>query len=254
MKKKLTRALTKVERLALAGRVAPLLRGKRPRQLKTVNPRGDVVRTVSDVQLAESLLARQKIELELTDHARRFHCRLCGKKLSTNRGRTGRCVSCMRIKDLDQLCPGYGGAPCNAIISRTSFTPSAVLRREGKPARCRSCASKAASLTKDETARRAKSARMLEAMSPEQKQRRLANLRTAIAAIPKSVRSENSRRANAELSAEARRQKIEKLRRLGRTSERRDALKSMMAQRTPEQRSQAARKTWATRRAQRRAG
>lgn len=88
--------MSRAERLRLAGVVAPIVRGGKARVLRTES--GKVITTAD---LAEGLLNRERVELELTLGAARLVCKRCGKQLCEviRRGKydpkTGLCHRCM---------------------------------------------------------------------------------------------------------------------------------------------------------------
>jgi len=89
--------VNKVERLIAAGVAAPALREGNPRPVKTVDPSGRVVRTVTSLAVAESLLARQRIELASVTKVIRS-CAGCGKAFAAEGLANGAhtCLACRR--------------------------------------------------------------------------------------------------------------------------------------------------------------
>lgn len=68
----MTTKLTKVEKLAIAGAVAPTLRGEAPkRKIKVVGKDGKVVREIDDFELRKNILAAQEIEFSIDPTAQK---------------------------------------------------------------------------------------------------------------------------------------------------------------------------------------
>lgn len=164
--------MNKLERLHLAAQVAPGLRDKTPRRIKTVDDAGKVIRVIDDVTLAEAMLARVNIELSLREEVARLHCRGCGLRLKS-KGKTGRCAKCRRQHNEHRIeasdsrvraeCAECGRdfrrarrsvccadciakrsftCQCGRPLTKMAFTPSHIRRRGGAPPVCRSCAGK----------------------------------------------------------------------------------------------------------------
>ncbi len=94
-------AMNKAERLAVAGAVAPSLRQARPRKIALVDKDGRVTGYTTSTEVAKSLLAAKKIELEVEEGVRpkEIFCEKCGKIVKTNRsGKLNRyCRKCLFI-------------------------------------------------------------------------------------------------------------------------------------------------------------
>jgi hypothetical protein len=86
-----------VDRLRIGNLAAPRLRAQRPRAINTIDANNQVVRVISSHELAESLLKRANIELELSIVGRRSHCINCGIKIK-GKGKTGKCKPCSQLR------------------------------------------------------------------------------------------------------------------------------------------------------------
>lgn len=80
---------TKAEKLRIAGYAAPRLRGGRRRNIKVTDADGNVVREVSDVELAEKVLARAGIELAVDGGKTAEQAAAYAAKVSVTRKRRG---------------------------------------------------------------------------------------------------------------------------------------------------------------------
>lgn len=85
------------ELLALTGRLAPLIRSKRPRPVKVIDSSGKLVRIIDDAVLNERLLERAGVEVSLSEEAKRLFCKDCPwltRKRLGPRNKKGLCRSC----------------------------------------------------------------------------------------------------------------------------------------------------------------
>lgn len=142
--------MTKANRLALAGVVAPVLRSQDARTARRrvkVYDRatGEVVREISLVEAQKGLLATAKIELEVQPDERPTHvsCELCGRVLPVEKGRVPP-KACRSGCDRQQTCAGWGPTEglCDAIPPGEAFTLTRVRRRSGQPWLCDPCSKK----------------------------------------------------------------------------------------------------------------
>lgn len=135
--------MTKVERLALAGAVAPALRGAAgvtaSRRVTLVGPDGNVVGYTTLLEVQKALLARHALEIEVQpdERPREIICERCGlptKVRCLNAKRTTRCESCTFLRCAD----------CEVDLPRNYSAPSMMARiKSGAPLRCRECAKQA---------------------------------------------------------------------------------------------------------------
>ena len=101
--------MNKADRLLIAGAIAPVLRDKPSRRIKTIGHAGNVIREVTDTEVTLAILKRASIEFDVTDQKRSQYCNVCGARLcgsktdrrSTRavrqrapRGKHGKCRSC----------------------------------------------------------------------------------------------------------------------------------------------------------------
>lgn len=219
-------AMNKTERLIIAGHVAPILRDKTPRPIRTVDAAGKVVRTITDLELNEALLARERIELAVVDDVAKCFCSQCGTRLRSRARKSGLCQSCWRRKGKGkelgkpvQRCEECGLAckltrrsiscaeciskrtyrcstpGCSIPISKLAYSPCFVRRRKGEPPVCRDCAGKVIGLRVRAT---------LASMSPDQLQRRMRRLVANRRPVSADRRAEISRGVAASKSPEER--------------------------------------------------
>lgn len=113
--------LSAVDRLAIGGDVAPVLRRRAGtgRRITTVGRDGKPVRVVDDVALAKSLLARSEIEFSVIEGKRPafVNCKTCGRPVKTSRKgnavrtvcrqRTHKCQCGSPVVGQDGVC-GFG--------------------------------------------------------------------------------------------------------------------------------------------------
>lgn len=109
----------KVEMLRTSGSAVPSVRSQRPREVITVDQSGNEVRRVTSLDLAESVLKRRGIELQLS--LEYFWHR--------------------------RLCAGNGHSPCVEGAHVTYGTAERAMR-SGRAPRCRACAATASSLAR----------------------------------------------------------------------------------------------------------
>lgn len=126
--------LSKVTRLAIAGAVAPRLRSKIPgrRRIHVVGADGEVVRSITDVELASGMLARGNIEFQVDDPERglpTFTCAGCGRVTSRKAQGAGAkfCIECRNGKCSD----------CGGLLPSESTAREA--RKRGREPRCQPC-------------------------------------------------------------------------------------------------------------------
>ena len=89
--------LNRAQRLALAGKLAPTARSLAPkRKIHVTNAQGEVVRVISDQDLAKGLLARADVELStLPGEIRKsMLCQVCAKVILSPQPRQKRCSQC----------------------------------------------------------------------------------------------------------------------------------------------------------------
>lgn len=135
--------MNKATRLAIAGAVAPFLRGQGERAAKrtvyVTNSDGDIVRVISGAELQDGILKRAGIELAVADGVtpKAVICQFCGKTVSVPKGRA-RVPSACLYEDggcyRQKTCAEDG---CGAQPRRKSFQPALVKKRHGEPWRCK---------------------------------------------------------------------------------------------------------------------
>jgi hypothetical protein len=122
-----------LERLRVASRVAPVLRGhRRAKRVFIIDDAGQVKRVVSTDELQKSLLKRAKIEID-TEDAEVRECLKCGKPFvatRTVRGKVRRryCNKCVR----------HRGPPCVRCGEPTT-APEKSTRRGERQKACAAC-------------------------------------------------------------------------------------------------------------------
>lgn len=124
----------KVERLRIAGKVAPLLRRllSPQRRVAVVDRDGTVVRHTTLAQVQQSMLRRMDIELDSTtgERPKSSVCQHCGKEFAV-----------VRPGKIPATCPGgcVKACDCGAALSQRSSMRAA---RSGHDPKCRSCTAK----------------------------------------------------------------------------------------------------------------
>lgn len=243
-----------VERLRVAGYVAPILRNHdptgstefrevdHPRLVKTIGPDGRVVRELAHTAVVQALAVRLAVEVELSESAKKLHCkawlghlgRECGKRLSKQNA-TGYC----------QRCTGRRLAQKMNDLPPEQRSERARRRQSAKTAEQRSHEARKSNARLTHEQRRERSQKGLGSTSQERsaamRQRRASKTadqlseaaRRGAAAMTPAQRSERARRSNAVLTPE----------------QRRDRARKILAAMTPEQSSERIRKGWETRRA-----
>jgi hypothetical protein len=93
-----TTRLSKAERLALGGAVAPIVRTARARRITLVNKEGKPAGTTTSIEVAKSLLARCEIEFSVQPGKRPefVTCKRCGRPVKA--GDNGRIVTRCRSR------------------------------------------------------------------------------------------------------------------------------------------------------------
>lgn len=132
---------------AVAAFAAPRARDARSRLIKVVDSAGNVVREISSGKLAEKILERAGIELDVVSGQRKrlVSCQLCGcphlvsPAISIRAAAAKRCSDC--LGERQRVCAGRDG-PCPAMRrpSSSAFDPKNIKARDGGPWRCKSCA------------------------------------------------------------------------------------------------------------------
>lgn len=130
-------SLSKQQRLLIAGAVAPRLRSRLSsrRRINVINADGEVVRKISDAELAMGVLKTASIEFQLDEPietaALTNECVVCGRlteRRKRGRGkRSSKCIECKNGKCSD----------CGAIFTSESTLRTALKR--GTTPRCASC-------------------------------------------------------------------------------------------------------------------
>lgn len=167
--------MNKVERLAVAGAVAPSLRegaeSSSRRRVARVDAEGNVVGYTTLAEVQKAILARHQIELSVQPDSRPTHavcardgrlfrvpkkgntpkycekcreakCRLCGKDIASGAARK-RCReglppgTCFACRKSRLVC-----VDCSSELPKGSGAPSRVAARAGQPPRCRRCSYK----------------------------------------------------------------------------------------------------------------
>ena len=126
--------LAKVQKLGIAGTVAPVLRknGDR-RRITVVSQSGETIRTISDRDLAMSILGRVGIEFQLESGRKEIAvCESCSKTFRPGKRRCQtRCLACR--------CP-LCAKGCGRRVPAKSQHAHMVAKRNGRPAMCLECA------------------------------------------------------------------------------------------------------------------
>jgi hypothetical protein len=136
-------AMSKAERLALAGAIAPILRDQGQdafeRRVTLLDKDGKVVgyRTLAEVQMG--LLRRKQIEFEVADGVRptKVVCEQCGKLFAPRPGKLRKvCPDGCNVQ-----CPGFGETEgsCQARSPRNAFQPAVIKARKGRAWMCKPC-------------------------------------------------------------------------------------------------------------------
>lgn len=270
--------LSKVEKLRIAGLVAPKVRRGSARKVTVVNKSGEPIREMTLDEVQAALAKRQDIEFSVRDDAPQTVCAgwdgTCKAKpgphaftpqaVRTRKGEPWRCHRCASLRrrrrhvavcaGWDEPCPGAVIAPQHA------FAPSRVALRNGEPWRCRACAGKRTNATPAVVAARSTVAEKIAgkararyaSMTPEQRAALSEAGRKSNAKLSAEERSERSRRAAASRSPEERRAAAQiAAARKDPDSVRRAALlaSAKSAERSPEERRAAAAKYDSGRRA-----
>lgn len=126
--------ICKVERLRLAGEIAPALRRRVPRKVVLVDNDGNPVRDATDVDVAQGALDRIGIELSVQDGRPRWVCcGYCGKALSVKQYGPcpTRCRECRTRARYGELPDWSSCVDCGSPLKRKT---AARL-----PSRCRKC-------------------------------------------------------------------------------------------------------------------
>lgn len=159
----------KAERLAVAASIAPGLRQRaseaKSRRVKVVDKDGKVVRLATLAEVQTSLLAANRIEIELEPGIRpkSVMCRKCGRGVVV--GRCGplpsvcrRCASC---------------ATCGSKLSTEVMSPRKVRRRNGKPPQCKRCSGRVKMRQKPAEARSRASRKSIGKLTPAERTERV---------------------------------------------------------------------------------
>lgn len=210
------------EKLQIAGYSAPCLRDSRSRPVKVVDAQGNILREVSSSEIAHGLHQRAGIEFDVQDGAKRLlaTCASCKRDFTLpKRGGElggGRMPeNCPRCRAPSQSeCAGFLGAcPGHRKPSRDAFQPYRVAARGGDPWRCAAC-----------SARKRRSEQTAE------------------------ERSVAARKGKASMSREAIRAALAKAHDAQTPAQRSERQRLARARLTPEQKAEAGRKAWVTRR------
>jgi len=146
-------ALSNIEKLRIAGYVAPRVRQKMQRgtarKIQVVSKNGSVVRTISEADLAFLMCA--SLDIVFGTEGKRegtvAQCQSCGTpyivpdKFTQDHFSDG-CPKCRS----QVLCVGAGSVPCprKATANKHKLCRSKIEERNGRPWRCRYCANMAA--------------------------------------------------------------------------------------------------------------
>ncbi len=131
-------ALTKQQRLVIAGAVAPRLRSLKSsrRRIHVTDSTGAVIRMITDKELTVGLLETAAIELQIDEPGKEdaspvTECTVCGRMTERRKKGRGRlpakCVECKNGKCKD----------CGFIFTSESTVREA--RKQGREPRCRRC-------------------------------------------------------------------------------------------------------------------
>lgn len=151
--------LSKVDKLRIAGAMAPAVRRGNAKRVTLVDKAGKPVRQVTFDEIQVALLKREEIEFSLRDDAPQT------------------------------VCAGWEGpCPHGAKPSKTSFDAGPVRRRKGEPFRCRGCASRKAKSAMTEDRKRAIARKAHSAMTKEARHERAVKTNSAQARSAKSAR------------------------------------------------------------------
>lgn len=132
----------KVERLALAAAVAPVLRRQtesaKARRVKVYSQEtGEVVTEATLAEVQAGILATARIELDTAEGVKDTHreCALCGVPFSLC-GKNGMTKACDRCRLGQTVCAGDG---CDAAPPKREMAPSKIARRRGALWKCKAC-------------------------------------------------------------------------------------------------------------------
>jgi hypothetical protein len=129
--------VNKVQRLELAGAVAPALRNAtektKSRRIGLIDANGNVVGYTTGAEALRGLAKIQELEHAVTDDTRptEIVCRLCGKTVYV-RSQPGRILS-----QCSEVCMGCVTPGCDGLLSKQTARKVARL---GAPPRCPKCA------------------------------------------------------------------------------------------------------------------
>ena len=117
--------MSKAQRLAIAAAVAPALRSNKPsRRIARIDAVGEVVGYISHIELVRILLAKKKIEIEVSEGVRPKETICeggCGRilKVSQKGGAWAkRCSECKRLYDYDMVDARMTEEACKAREAR----------------------------------------------------------------------------------------------------------------------------------------
>lgn len=128
--------MNQIERLRVAGLLAPIARDGGGRTYKVTDADGNVINQISGAELASALAKREEIELSVGTEARplRKRCECCGLECRVPpHGRVGRI--CSNCDD-----PTITTCTCGANLSKSVHCLAAVIKRRGVRPLCSSCA------------------------------------------------------------------------------------------------------------------
>jgi hypothetical protein len=202
--------LSLVEALALASKIAPIVRDGRvkAKRIRTVDKDGNVVRELDGLNYQLALAARQDVEIDGGNP--KWDVCPCGRVFKPAKKSLGVCEDCKR----QTVCAGWGG-PCPTLQKPTpkAFWGSKHAKRGGEPWLCKACAYKKRSDTitdsqKIEIVRRLTEGR--KAMTPAQ---RSEHSRKVQASLTPAQRSESRRKGHASSTPDQRRLRGERIKR-----------------------------------------
>ncbi len=239
--------LTRIEKLRIAGEIAPKIRdaahGSKKRRIKVTDKTGKIVREIDSLELHKKIRERMGIEFDVVEGPGDKHeCIVCGSKF-VRRGLRAVCPKCRSQK----RCAGWEGT-CRSgwpAPPRKAFDSGFVRKRHGGPWRCQRCAARKRSsdLTPEDHKRLSETAKRRSAsLTPEQRKRFAEQARDLNRSVTPEQRSERARKMHAARTPERRSEIVRKANAALTPEQRSERARKTHAARTPERRSEIARK------------
>lgn len=138
---------TRAERLAIAGVIAPVVRGQSEqaaaRRIYRVDAEGKVVGVTTLAAVQNAVLLAHRLEFDVLDGVRpdTTFCEKCGLPIKPLRN-SGKLPKRCRHGEGCAKHTKCAGADCSEVAPRKAMTPVAVRRRNGRPWMCIACFAK----------------------------------------------------------------------------------------------------------------